>query len=603
MTAVTRARQVLAALALSAVAACSGGTTGAAQGNRPLAPAQAPAAAAPAPGPAAAAATAPAASTTIAVIGTADLHGHIETVPWLGGYLDNLRDGHGVQGVLLVDAGDMFQGTLESNMVEGKSIVEAYNHLGYAATAVGNHEFDFGPAGEKTVPEGPDDDPRGALKARAAEADFPFLDANIIDDTTGKPAAWPNFRPSVMVERAGIKLGIIGVTTTSTPHTTLPPNVVGLSIAPLAPTIEAEAGRLRKQGAQAIVVVAHAGGECRDLDHPTDLSSCDPDQEIFRVANALPQGAVDVIVAGHTHAGVAQLVHGVPVVQSFSKGIAFGRVDLTFGPHGHVIARHIASPTFLCKAHHKVGHASSSVPDAASCQPGSYAGHPVTPDPAVAQVAERYLARARQVRESKLGVIIDRVISRAHAHESPLGNLFCDLMRKARPRADVTLTNGGGLRADLPAGPLTYGDLYQAMPFDNRFAEIRLTGAELAWIIKKNLESASGFFSLSGIRVRARCKGGALRVTLTRRDGRRIRDRDRLLLVTSDFLASGGDNLFAGRPLASDAITIEQGQPIRDALAQVLRAHGGHLSGDDPTLYDREDPRVVYPGQRPVKCH
>lgn len=602
MTAVTRARPVLAALALSVFAACSGGSTGAPASSHPAAPATAPAAA-PAPAPAHAAPTAPAAPITIAVIGTADLHGHIETVPWLGGYLDNLRRSHALTGVLLVDAGDMFQGTLESNTVEGRSIVEAYNRLGYAAAAVGNHEFDFGPAGEKTVPKDPGDDPRGALKARAAEAHFPFLDANIIDDSTGKPAAWPNFRPSVMVERAGIKIGIVGVTTTSTPRTTLPANVVGLSIAPLAPTIESEAARLRAEGAQAVVVVAHAGGECRDLHHPTDLSSCDPDQEIFQVANALPEGEVDVIVAGHTHAGVAQRVHGIPVVQSFAKGLAFGRVDLTFDARGHVIGRRIYPPTSLCKGHHPGGHASAGVPDATTCQPGSYAGRPVTADKAVTEVAKRYLARAREVRESKLGVIIDRVISRAHAHESPLGNLFCDLMRVARPRADVTLTNGGGLRADLPAGPLTYGDLYQAMPFDNRFAEIRITGAELAWIIKKNLESASGFFSLSGIKVRATCKGGALRVTLTRDNGRRIRARDHLLLVTSDFLASGGDNLFAGRPPAARAITIEQGQPIRDVLARVLRTRGGHLSGSDPALYNREDPRVVYPGQRPVKCH
>ena len=93
---------------------------------------------------------------------------------------------------MLVDAGDMFQGTLESNMTEGAAVVRAYNALGYDAVAVGNHEFDFGPVGPAPSPRAPGDDPRGALKARAAEAHFPFLAANLVDDATGAPPAWPN---------------------------------------------------------------------------------------------------------------------------------------------------------------------------------------------------------------------------------------------------------------------------------------------------------------------------------------------------------------------------------------------------------------------------
>src|ERR1700750_1419610 len=84
---------------------------------------------------------------TLTILGTNDLHGALERLPVLAGFVANVRAArtadHG--GVVLVDAGDMFQGTLESNLGEGADVVRAYNQIGYAASAVGNHEFDYGP--------------------------------------------------------------------------------------------------------------------------------------------------------------------------------------------------------------------------------------------------------------------------------------------------------------------------------------------------------------------------------------------------------------------------------------------------------------------------
>jgi len=189
-----------------------------------------------------------AATVTISIVGTSDLHGHIAALPWLSGYLANLRAARARGGgaVILLDAGDMFQGTLESNLAEGAPVVADYNVLGYSAAAIGNHEFDFGPVGPAPAPVEPGDDPRGALKARAAEAHFPFLGANIIDRNVGKPVAWPNVKPSTIVEIAGIKVGIVGVTTAGTGRSALPANVAGLAFAPLARTIASEARRLRE---------------------------------------------------------------------------------------------------------------------------------------------------------------------------------------------------------------------------------------------------------------------------------------------------------------------------------------------------------------------
>ena len=218
---------------------------------------------------------------------------------------------------LLIDAGDMFQGTLESNLSEGAPVVAAYNQLGYAAAAIGNHEFDYGPAGDRVIPATSTDDPRGALKARAAEAKFPFLTANILDSATGLPVNWPNVKPSIMVEVSGVKIGIVGVATSVTLSTTIAPNVRGLVIAPLAPAIIREATKLRQAGATVVVVAAHAGGTCQRFDSPADLSSCQQNAEIMRVARDIPAGLVNVIVAGHAHLGVAHEVAGIAIIESY----------------------------------------------------------------------------------------------------------------------------------------------------------------------------------------------------------------------------------------------------------------------------------------------
>src|SRR5690606_38425683 len=99
------------------------------------------------------------------------------------GYLDILRrDNPG--GVVLLDGGDIFQGTLASNLTEGAVMVKAMNALGYDAAALGNHEFDYGPAGPVSV-AGEGEDPFGALKARMSEAEFPILAANVYDEIGG----------------------------------------------------------------------------------------------------------------------------------------------------------------------------------------------------------------------------------------------------------------------------------------------------------------------------------------------------------------------------------------------------------------------------------
>jgi 2',3'-cyclic-nucleotide 2'-phosphodiesterase (5'-nucleotidase family) len=528
---------------------------------------------------------------TISLVGTNDLHGRIEALPPFGGYLANLRRARSRDGgaVLLVDAGDLFQGTLPSNLTEGAAVVRAYNVLGYAAAALGNHEFDFGPVGAEVTARRPGDDPRGALRARAAEASFPFLDANLVDTKTGAPPAWKNVVPDVLLDVAGIKVGIVGVATASTPRTTLAANFAGLSVKPLAPTIASAVAELHGKGATVVIAAAHAGGVCRRFDAPEHFDSCEADGEIFQVARQLAaNGAViDAIIAGHTHEGVAHRVSGIPIVEAFANGHDFSRIDLTVDrATGRAVDARIFPPQRIC------------VPQ--RCAAESYEGAPVVPDAAVEAAIATALDAARAQREQKLGVVAAAPIKRAQKVESPLGNLFADLMRAARPGSDVALTNGGGLRADLPAGPLTYGHLFESTPFDNRFATVPITGAELSDAIARNLGRDNGIVSLSGVRAEARCKDGALTVILHRTDGRPITAKTRLTLVTSDFLATGGDGLLSQD--TKERAKLDDGPPIRDAMAGILRTQKTPLVPDDPALFDPAHPRITYPGPRPVKC-
>jgi 5'-nucleotidase len=415
----------------------------------------------------------------------------------------------------------------------------------------------------------------------------------VVDADTGETPGWEGLAPSARTTVAGIEIGIIGVTTIDTPRTTIADNFAGLKMIDLAPAIEREATRMRADGVNVVLVAAHAGGRCREFHDPHGHDTCDADSEIFAVARALRTGLVDVIVAGHTHAGIAHRVNGIAIIESFANGRAFGRVDLIIRA-GVIKESLIFPPRFVCGAQWRPGDE--------PCPPQHYEGKPVVPSPEVKNVVDAAMASTRAARERSLGVELAGKIRRSYREESALGNLFTDLMLAARPQADAALTNGGGLRADLPAGKLTYGELYQAMPFDNRFAFVTLTGAQLAELMAANLKSDRGVFSLAGVEVRARCAGPRLVVDLYRANTDvRIGRNEGLTVAISDFLAGGGDGAFARLGLPEGAIRSEGGgETIRDAMATALGKRGGTLAPIE--VFDAKNPRLRYPGKRPVSC-
>lgn len=531
---------------------------------------------------------------TISIIGTNDLHGALDRLPLFGGFMKNLRAVRAADGggVVLIDAGDLFQGTLESNLAEGADVVKAYNQLGYVATAIGNHEFDYGPEGPAVIVKSPDEDPRGALKARAIEAKFPFLVTNILDVASGGRIKWPNMPASTLIEVAGTEIGILGASTEATPFTTMPANFLGLEMGqPTAKYITDEAKALRARGAQVVVLTIHAGSACKDNNKPDDISSCDTNEEIFRVLGDLPKGLIDVVVAGHTHAAIAHRIDGMAVIESYSSGRAFGRVDLRV-TETHVSAVTIHKPEVMCPLD------SEGNPQRLSeCHPVDYEGHTVVADPDVQKIVDEALARTDKQRNESLGVNLSGPIIKAYKTESSEGNWFTDLMLAARPDAQISLTNGGGLRADIPSGDLTYGRLFEAMPFDNRFAIVQVLGKHIRRLVTTNIQRDSGFFSFGGITAKAACKNGTLEVSI-KVASKPLADDAKYTLVTSDFLASGA---VIGRLKLPEASIKATDVIIRDAMADVLRKKKG-TTIEPEKIYNPAHPRLDLAGKRPLIC-
>src|SRR5437899_137647 len=253
------------------------------------------------------------------VLAINDLHGALEpqTWPWSGGravggapalkaWFDTLSRACHCTTVRL-DGGDEMQGTLLSNVGYGRAAVAALNAFGIDAAAIGNHEFDWSV---------------DTLRARMSEAKYPFLSANITNTAGTARPDWA--KPWTLVTKYGVKIAIIGLTTTETPTSTASRNIQGLAFGDGAQAIKRYLPEARA-AADFVIVVAHVGALCDSSTGAGNTAACHG--EILDVARQLDSGSVDLIVAGHTHVRVNTVVHGIPIVEAQSSGRAIGVVD------------------------------------------------------------------------------------------------------------------------------------------------------------------------------------------------------------------------------------------------------------------------------------
>ena len=234
-----------------------------------------------------------------------------------------------------------------------------------------------------------------------------------------------------------------------------------------------------------------------------------------------------MVASGHTHAGMAHEIDGTIVMQAFSKGAAFSRADLTVERRTKaVVGKHVFPPRDVCaRVYEGTARCDTQAAGDRALVPAEYEGQPVRIDSAIARVIAPAVERVKAHAGELLGVVLDTPIRVAPiGTESPLGNLFTDAMLSAIPDVDIALNNTrGGLRADLPRGPLTYGRLYETFPFDNRLVRLELSGAELRRVFEVQLREARALPGIAGVWVAATCT----KPTAGRRDDAHLRQNDR----------------------------------------------------------------------------
>ncbi len=450
-------------------------------------------------------------STLLRVLATTDLHGQLEPRVWdwsqgrpVGGvaalkpWLDSLARACGCTTVRL-DAGDEMQGTALSNATYGRGTVEALNTLGVDAAAIGNHEFDWSV---------------DTLRQRIRDAKYTFVSANIT--STGGMARPDWAKPWTLVTKYGTRVAVIGLTTRETPTATAPRNVQGLAFGDGAQAIKQYLPEARA-AADFVIVVAHAGAVC-DSGMGGNCRG-----EILDVARQLDSGSVDLIVAGHSHQRVNTVVNGIPIVEAASSGRAIGVVDFVRAAGRREVRIQLVTP---------------------------YADQ-VRPDAALAEALSRQQQAVRNITERTVGRL--KFPLKRERGDYGLGRLIADAQRRAG-RGDVAIMNNGGIRADLPAGPITWGNVYQVQPFQNRLQRLTVKGS----VLEQALEHC-----VAGTGQTPDCHISGAEVWYDGRkpEGKRI-DRVRLengkgidkggtyTLVVSDFMSTGGSgfSMLEGSP-------------------------------------------------------
>jgi 5'-nucleotidase len=499
----------------------------------------------------------------ITVIGTSDLHGALNPrkdkvaekrevggIDIISAYVEALRAAH-PDTILLLDAGDIYSGTLLSAASEGQTVIQFYNDLGYDAAAIGNHDFDFGPIGVHSSAQGPKDDPLGVIKQRISEARFPFLAANIFDRNTNKPVAWKNLHRYVIIERKGIKIGIIGLTSEDTPITTNKDNIKSLEFRPLESTLKEVLVEVRKKGAQVVVVLVHSGVR---VDEDTEEVS----GPIFNLAKSLSPDDVNLFVCGHEHAPFGRRINGIPVIQPMAKGVAFTRADLVVNPStGQVLSDQVSihDNTYFFRNDRDGGRP-------------TYAGRLISPNPHFVKRLKKFQKSVEKLDNMKLGRVAKK-LSHRNRLDSEVGNLITDGMRAADKSIDIAMYNRGGVRASIPKGVITYGRIYEVVPFENSIIKVSLTKEQIYEIIRHGIDVRYGVMEVSGIKVsfNPRDAGNDKCISIRTESGEVLKEGKKYTVAVNDFIFKGGDGY----------TTFEKGTDVQNTHIQVRDSVVTHI--------------------------
>ena len=443
----------------------------------------------------------------VTIIYTNDFHSAFDPIPayWLPGsprlggaaYLSALanqirrRD----ETVFFFDTGDMFTGML-SNITRGEALMEIMMSMGYDAMAIGNHEFDYG---------------SDNFEKQMNRVPFPVLGANIFY----KGSDHRYSRPYTIIERNGLRLGVIGIIGLDARSVALPSGITKIDFLDPIPVVR-EAVRELKPQVDLIVVLAHqgkTGPQQTDAEARPEVQR-DFDEDI-RLSGEVE--GIDVFVGGHAHRGIEKpYVHpktGTLIVQTYGYGTRLGYLKLKV--KGRKVISHEGE---LLKVW----------------------SDKLSPDPVVAAKYEKYKQQVAPVIGQVVGTSKVRLV-RDYRAESLLGSFVADVMR-SESGADIAFENAGGVRADIPAGPVNKGNVLDALPFLNTLVVCEMTGAQIRQVIEQGLTLERGMIQVSGLKVLYDLNRPAgKRLVDLKINGIQADDGKVYRVATNSFLAEGGD--------------------------------------------------------------
>ncbi|MEP7115054.1 MAG: 5'-nucleotidase C-terminal domain-containing protein, partial [Ilumatobacteraceae bacterium] len=407
-----------------------------------------------------------------------------------------------------------------SSLLQDTPTIDVENAWGLDATSYGNHEFDYG---------------IDRLKQHQERANFPFLGANIVDESTLQNPDW--VQGTHVIDYQGIKIGLIGIELESTPELVSAGATAGLKFLPAIETIQRESENLRRQGVRVQVVLIHEGTALGS--NAVDGKAAVPwEGPIVTIANGIQNTTVDVIVAGHTHRVSNLMVGNILVTEGINAGASYSVVQMV------VKGRDVEWAGGATRIAQNIG---------------------VAKDPTVQAIVDDANAQTAVLRNQVIGTqSIDITRAPDRLFESAMGNMVADAMRLKYPGVDAAFTNSGGLRVDLLVAPptageqpgeITWGEMFAVLPFGNRTVIETLTGAQLEQAFlngfspKCNSAINTGRFpQVSGLKVSYTCSGTTPVITEMSKAPNGvggpltpIGPTDTVRFVTNDFMFTGGD--------------------------------------------------------------
>ena len=399
----------------------------------------------------------------IVVLGTTDLHGNLFPVD----YYTDKTDNRGLakistlikqvrketQNVLLIDSGDTIQGTpLEyyhnkKNNQPPDPMMLAMNALHYDAMTVGNHEYNFG---------------LQVLEKARSEAEFPWLSANTYNKGTNQT----HYKPYIMKEVAGVRIGVLGLTTPGIPNWENAPNYAGLEFhEPLSEAKKWVPLLRRKERADVVIIAMHMGLE-QDL-RTGEINPGQVTNENQAIAIAQQVPGVDLIFMGHTHRDLPSVViNGVQLIQANYWGRHLARVDLYLenaGPHWRVFAR--AARTI-------------AVDDR------------VAPDQDLLKIGEPYDRETQAWLSRPIGEsAAELTAAEARFRDTAILDLIQRVQLEAG-KADVSMAAVFNPDARIAKGPVTVRDIAGLYVYENTLVVLEVTGQQL----KDALEHSAKYF-------------------------------------------------------------------------------------------------------------